>query len=89
MPVFNPDPNHPVRIALVNAYPFLAMAIAYGLSLAKVKNFWIYVIAGGGLSWVGLSLAHIHPSLALIFIVPFMPFRETSETRGSLCRRKR
>jgi NhaA family Na+:H+ antiporter len=35
---------------------------------------WIpYIAVCGPLSWLGLSLAHLHPALALVFIVPFLP----------------
>ena len=28
---------------------------------------------GGSLSWTGLFKAHLHPALALVFIIPFLP----------------
>lgn len=67
-----PDPAHPVQpiYLLVVA---LAMVVSYGLNKAKVINFWPYVLLGGGLSWVGLFMAHLHPALTLVPIVPFMP----------------
>ena len=50
-----------------------AIATAYGLRGARVKSFWPYVIAGGGLSWSALFLGGFHPALALVPIVPFLP----------------
>ena len=69
--IFYPDPAHPVApswLALVGA----AMVIAYALRKRNVHSFWPYV-AAGGLSWAGLYFAHLHPALALVPVVPFMP----------------
>jgi NhaA family Na+:H+ antiporter len=38
-----------------------------------VQNFWPYVLVAGGLSWIALHSSGIHPALALVPIVPFMP----------------
>lgn len=76
--VFYPDPAHPTEpmfLGLVAA----AMVIAYVLKMRGVRGFWPYVIVGGGLSWTGLYLAHLHPALALVPIVPFMPNRGQDE----------
>jgi Na+:H+ antiporter, NhaA family len=50
-----------------------AIFIAYLLKRRRVKNFWAYVIIAGGLSWTALFRGGIHPALALVPIVPFMP----------------
>lgn len=50
-----------------------AMGIAYGLRRAKVHSWVPYVALAGTMSWFGLYLAHLHPALALVAIVPFMP----------------
>jgi len=39
----------------------------------NVQSYWPYLLLGGGLSWAGLFKAHLHPALALVFIVPFLP----------------
>jgi NhaA family Na+:H+ antiporter len=70
--VFYPDPAHPVEIAYLGLTA-LGMAIAFGLRSFKVKNMWLYLVFGGFLSWLGLIMAHLHPALALVFIIPFMP----------------
>jgi NhaA family Na+:H+ antiporter len=53
------------------------MAVAVGAAAALrhrgVKNFWLYLLGPGTLSWWALSLAGIHPALALVPIVPFFP----------------
>lgn len=70
--VFYGDPAHPVApmfLALVG----LAMVVALILRKRKVKSFWPYLLVPGVLSWLGLYLAHLHPALALVPVVPFMP----------------
>lgn len=67
-----PDPLNPTVWA--NALLILpAMGIAYGMRRMKIKVWWPYVFIAGALSWYGLFSAHLHPALALVFIVPFIP----------------
>lgn len=51
----------------------LALGAAYGLRRARVRSFWPYVLAGGGLSWAALYFGGLQTALALIPIVPFLP----------------
>lgn len=76
--VFYPDPNVPVAPQWL-ALTFAGMAVAALLRRFKLRNYWPYLLLGGGLSWAGLFRAHLHPALALVFIVPFLPHarRET------------
>jgi NhaA family Na+:H+ antiporter len=37
------------------------------------RSFWLYVSGPGGLSWAALYWGGVHPALALVPIVPFMP----------------
>lgn len=70
--VFYPDPSAPLApswLALVVA----SMVAAFLMRRYRVKSYWPYLIIGGGLCWVGLHQSHLHPALALVFIVPFMP----------------
>ncbi|MCB0332962.1 MAG: Na+/H+ antiporter NhaA [Bdellovibrionales bacterium] len=76
--VFYPDPNHPVApqyIALVG----LAMGAAHLLRKKGVLSYWPYLLGPGVVSWLGLYLAHLHPALALVPIVPFMPHAARDE----------
>jgi NhaA family Na+:H+ antiporter len=76
------NPAQPVYMLLVVA----AMAVAWGMKRKGVKSFWPYVLIAGPLSWCGFFLSHLHPALALVPVVPFMPnmgfdeglFREAS-----------
>ncbi|MBW2716028.1 MAG: Na+/H+ antiporter NhaA, partial [Deltaproteobacteria bacterium] len=51
----------------------LGMTVAYGFRRADIQSWIPYIAICGPLSWLGLSLAHLHPALALVFIVPFLP----------------
>jgi NhaA family Na+:H+ antiporter len=50
-----------------------AITIAYMLRRWRVKNFWAYALVAGSVSWTALYFGGIHPALALVPIVPFMP----------------
>jgi NhaA family Na+:H+ antiporter len=54
---------------------FMAPAVAVTVLMARrrVRSFWPYVLIGGGLSWTALYLGGVHPALALVPILPFMP----------------
>jgi NhaA family Na+:H+ antiporter len=70
--IFYPDPTHPTQpvwLALVA----LAMGLAWVFKRRGVLNPWVYVLVPGVLSWLGLAKAHMHPALALVPVVPFMP----------------
>jgi len=67
---------HPVG----DAHPALGlglMVVAVGLAAVlrhqNVKNFWLYLIGPGTLSWFALYVGGVHPALALVPIVPFFP----------------
>ena len=49
------------------------MGVAYALRLTGVRRWEAYVAFAGPLAWSGLVLSHLHPALALAFIVPFIP----------------
>jgi len=70
--VFYGDPAHPARPEFL-ALVVLGMAAAFLLRSLGVKRWLPYIAIGGPLAWSGLILAHLHPALALVFIVPFLP----------------
>jgi NhaA family Na+:H+ antiporter len=59
----------------VIGFGLMAVAIASAAALRRsgVKNFWLYLIGPGMLSWWALFLGGVHPALALVPIVPFFP----------------
>lgn len=70
--VFYPNPNFPVEpvwLILIGAGMLAAMVLRRN----SIHNYWPYIFVGGGLSWAGLFKAHLHPALALVFIIPFLP----------------
>ncbi len=70
--VFYPDPLYPV-VPMWLMLTLAGMLVAFFLRKAKVKSYWPYILLGGTLSWTGLYLTHLHPALALVFIIPFLP----------------
>ena len=50
-----------------------ALGLAFVLRRRKVRTFWPYLFACGPLSWWALHLDGLHPALALVPIVPFLP----------------
>jgi NhaA family Na+:H+ antiporter len=70
--IFYPDPAHspqPVWLLLTAA----GMAVSYMFRRLKVNSYWPYLLVGGSCSWAGLFMAHLHPALSLVFIIPFLP----------------
>ncbi len=70
--IFYGDPVHPAEpmwLLLVAG----GMAAALGLRLSRVNVWFPYIFLAGPIAWSGLVLANLHPALALVFIVPFLP----------------
>lgn len=76
--IFYPDPSHPVEPAWLLAVAG-AMAMAWGMRRGGVTSWVPYVTVAGGVSWYALYSAHLHPALALVAIVPFMPHAAKDE----------
>ena len=70
--IFYPNPLQPVAPQFLPLV-VLAMGIAFAMRRNGVKNFWLYILGPGILSWYGLFATHLHPALAFVFIVPFLP----------------
>lgn len=70
--VFYPDPALEVE-PLWLLSTVAGMSAAYGLRKLGVRSYWPYIVVGGTLSWLGLFNTHLHPALALVFIIPFLP----------------
>lgn len=84
--VFYGDPAHPAQVEWLLLL-FAGMALAFVLRRLRVPRWEPYIFVAGPLAWTGLALAHLHPAVALVAIVPFMPgprrdtglFRENDE----------
>lgn len=70
--IFYPSAEFSVQpqFLLIN---LVAISIAYFLRRMKVKDVGMYLIFAGIPSWLGLMLTHVHPALALVPIIPFLP----------------
>jgi NhaA family Na+:H+ antiporter len=66
-------PVRAVHPALVLGLVGLAAAAALVMRRRKVKSFWPYILIGGSLAWGGLFVGGLHPALALVPVVPFLP----------------
>jgi len=90
--IFYPNPNLPTEPAWL-LLTVAGMVVAWLLCRLNFKSYWPYILVGGSLSWAGLHQAHLHPALALVFIIPFLPhakkehkhlFEEDSSDRTTL-----
>jgi Na+:H+ antiporter, NhaA family len=66
-------PAGPLRLGEFTVIFVAALALAWALRRRKVLSFWPYVVGGGGLCWAALFRGGLHPALALVPIVPFLP----------------
>ncbi len=67
-----PDPEfavHPVQLIWV----VVGILIAAGMRWAGLRHWFPYIFIGGCFSWWGFHSAHLHPALAIVPIVPFIP----------------
>lgn len=70
--IFYPNPTIPAEPAWL-LLTVMGMVVAWLLRRFQVVSYWPYLLFGGSMSWVGLHQAHLHPALALVFIIPFLP----------------
>jgi Na+:H+ antiporter, NhaA family len=64
------DVVRPIAFAAVLA---VALALCWSFRRARVMQFWPYIAVGGALSWIAFFRGGLHPALALVPIVPFVP----------------
>ena len=48
-------------------------AVAWWLNKRRTVSFWPYILIAGVLSWIGFYRGGLHPALALVPIIPFLP----------------
>jgi NhaA family Na+:H+ antiporter len=51
----------------------VAIGVAAALRWGGIRSFWLYLLGPGVLSWWALFLGGVHPALALVPIIPFLP----------------
>jgi NhaA family Na+:H+ antiporter len=66
-------PAGPVSLAAFALLMLPAIAATLWLRQRRTTNFWPYLTIGGGLSWAAMFLGGLHPALAMVPILPFMP----------------
>jgi len=66
-------PAAPLRLLPLVALTSLACAIAWRLRVRRTRSFWPYVLIGGAVAWTGLYVGGLHPALALVPVLPFVP----------------
>jgi Na+:H+ antiporter, NhaA family len=66
-------PSGHVSFGMLVGLMIPAILVAWQLHRRGVQDFWAYVIGAGTVSWAALYFGGIHPALALVPIVPFMP----------------
>ena len=80
--IFYPDPATPfngVWLLLIAA----AMLVSYAMRRLNVLDWRMYVAIPGSMAWFGMLWASLHPALALVFVVPFMPTGDANDADGS------
>jgi NhaA family Na+:H+ antiporter len=66
-------PAAPVSIVKFAVLMAPALAITVWLKRRRTRTVWPYVMIGGGLSWAAFFFGGLHPALAMVPILPFMP----------------
>jgi len=70
--IFYPDPNHPINPTWLGLV-LLGMIMTHVMRKKKVTHYCAYLLLPAPISWYGLYAAHLHPALALVFLIPLMP----------------
>jgi NhaA family Na+:H+ antiporter len=52
---------------------FAGVGVALALRYRRVRSFWPYLIGAGGLFWFAFFRLGVHPALALVPMMPFLP----------------
>ena len=58
-----------------------------GCNTRRKRSFWPYIHGAGALSWIGFYRGGLHPALALVPIIPFVP--HAARDRGCSSNRRR
>jgi NhaA family Na+:H+ antiporter len=71
--IFYGDPQHAAQPEFLLYLTVPGIVVVYLLRRFKVHAWLPYILFGGVLSWLGFINANLHPALALVPIVPFLP----------------
>lgn len=66
-------PSGPLALGQLAMFMVPALVTSWTLRRRRVTSYWAYLIVPGSLSWMALHVGGLHPALALVPIVPFMP----------------
>ena len=66
-------PTGPLRPIDFTVLLGAGMMLAWWLQKRRVVSFWPYILGSGVLSWVAFLHGGLHPALALVPIIPFLP----------------
>ena len=66
-------PTGPVRLPEFALLLGAGMLLAWWLRKQGITNFWPYILSAGVISWMGFYRGGLHPALALVPIIPFLP----------------
>ncbi len=69
-------PTGPLRLVDFFVLVSAAMLCGWWLNRRRTLSFWPYILVAGTLSWLGFYRGGIHPALALVPIMPFLPHAE-------------
>jgi NhaA family Na+:H+ antiporter len=69
-------PTGPLRPMEFLVFVSAGMLCGWTLKQRGVLNFWPYILIAGALSWIGFYRGGLHPALALVPIMPFLPHAE-------------
>jgi Na+:H+ antiporter, NhaA family len=72
-------PADVVRPMVFAAILPVALAVCWTFRRLRVMQFWPYIAIGGAVSWVAFFNGGLHPALALVPIVPFVPHAARDE----------
>jgi NhaA family Na+:H+ antiporter len=66
-------PSAPVQLEYLVTLVLLGCVLAWALRARNTRSFWPYLLGPGLISWAGFYLGGLHPALALVPILPFVP----------------
>lgn len=66
-------PSGPLSLLTFAAFMIPAIGLSFWLKQRRTSSVWPYLVIGGGLSWCALHFGGVHPALALVPIMPFLP----------------